>query len=121
MVALPLATAIGSIALECTNSVGVALDCCGRRRNHPPVGKGEPHRAIREPFGLPAAFVQAMVVVGAHQQQVAELVGSATSAMVEVMDLLARSMTAARHLAGAVAQLDEPPQPATRARQAKAE
>ena len=28
------------------------------------------------------------------------------------MDLLARSMTAARHLAGAVAQLDEPPQPA---------
>ena len=78
MVAFPLAAAVRGIACELDHRFGVAVDTEWCRRQHHSVGERELNRAVIEPVGAPAAFVESVVVVAAlcRVRDYAGLVGS---------------------------------------------
>jgi len=67
VVALPLAATVGGLAGVGVDIVGVAALCDDGCRERPAVGEGEFDGAVGESCGVPVAFVEAMVVVGADE------------------------------------------------------
>ena len=82
-IALPLASAIGCAALDRRHLIGVARRCWWSGRQHLPVGESELNIAIVQALSLPAAFVQAVMVIAADEQQIVSVVGAAMLTVME--------------------------------------
>ena len=98
-----MAACVGGMAGLGVHVVGFAVgwdDGCGECSA---VGECEFDGAVGESLGVPLAFVEAVVVVGADQEQVVDVVGAAVAAVVQVVEVAAGSVVAAWYATGAVA------------------
>ena len=96
-----MAASVGGVSVVSVDVVGVSIwgdDGCGECAA---VGECELNGAVGEWLGVPLAFVEAVVVVGADE--VVDVVGAAVAAVVQVVDFAAGSVVAAWYATGAVA------------------